>query len=297
MINFPERVLQYPSYSRQFRCNDSLITAFNCPAEARLMKNKYSPLWSEFNYLFYVVEGKKVWHTADGDYEISAGSCMFIRKGAFVLEQFFDIGFCLVLFFIPDEFICQTLSRKLPVPKQAPTLHKQVIKLETNDTLKAYFLSMSAYFNQNREPDASLIELKFRELILTIADNPRNKAVLSYFCSLIHEPRPVAMQRIMLDNFRFNLGLEEFAKLSNRSLSAFKRDFQEIFLTTPGKWLLEQRLQYAHSLLATIGKTITEVAAESGFETMSHFSRAFKSRFGVPPSSMRQTVESATRTA
>ena len=89
MINLYESVLQHPNYHRQFSCNDSLITVFSCPAEARLMKNKFSALWTQYNYLFYVVEGRKIWHTSEGSYDIGTGSCVFVRKGAFVLEQFF----------------------------------------------------------------------------------------------------------------------------------------------------------------------------------------------------------------
>ena len=40
MVNFQERVLQYPQYCRQFSCSESMITIFSCPPEARLMKNK-----------------------------------------------------------------------------------------------------------------------------------------------------------------------------------------------------------------------------------------------------------------
>jgi AraC-like DNA-binding protein len=288
MINFYESVLQHPNYYRQFNCNESLITAFNCPMEARLMKTKFAKLWTEYNYLFYVVDGRKIWHTAEGVYDIQKGSCIFIRKGAFVLEQLWDIGFCVVLFFIPDDFICHILHAKLGSPQRGGLNHKQVILLETSETLEAFFLSMSSYFNQPKEPDPSLLELKFKELILTIADNPHNKEMLSYFCSLIHEPRPVALQRLMADNFRYNLKLEQFARLSNRSLSAFKRDFQTTFHTTPGKWLLEKRLSYARSLLQNSVKTINEVAFESGFETPSHFSRAFKQMFEMNPSHIRQ---------
>src|ERR1700761_5301245 len=286
MRNLYESVLQYPNYHRQFKCNDSLITAFSCPAEARLMKNKFASLWTQYNYLFYVVEGRKIWHTTEGSYDIGAGSCVFVRKGAFVLEQFFDIGFCLVLFFIPDDFICQTLGKKFNPPVRGKN-HKQVITLNSSETLAAFFLSMASYFGEAREPAQSLLELKFKELILTIADNPVNAELLSYFCALINEPGTVALERVMMDNFRYNLKLEQFAQLSNRSLSAFKRDFQNIFKTTPGKWLLEKRLLYAKSLLSTINKkSISEVAFESGFETVAHFSRSFKQRFGITPSMM-----------
>jgi AraC-like DNA-binding protein len=210
------------------------------------------------------------------------------RKGVFVLEQFEDIGFCVVLFFIPDDFICQILNARLGMPNQLAGYHKQVISLETSATLATFFLSMSAYFSQIKEPDQSLLELKFKELVLTIADDPRNGELLSYFCSLMHEPRHMALQRVMADNFRYNLKLEQFAKLSNRSLSAFKRDFQTVFDTTPGKWLLEKRLQHARNLLLNSDKTISEAAYESGFETSSHFSRAFKQMFDTNPSSSRQ---------
>ena len=288
MINLYESVLTHPNYYRHFTCNDQLITIFSCPAEARLMKNRLSPLWTQHNYLFYVVEGKKVWHTSEGVYEIGEGSCVFVRKGAFVLEQFFDVGFCLVLFFIPDDFICETIGKKISVPGKVGN-HKQVIKLNSSETLAGFFLSMASYFSEAKEPAQALLELKFRELILTIADNPRNADLLAYFCSLAHEPRAVSLERLMMENYRYNLKLEELAQLSNRSLSAFKRDFQTIFHTTPGKWLLEKRLQNAKELLShNRNKPISEVAYESGFETLAHFSRSFKQRFGAPPSSINQ---------
>jgi len=285
MINLYDSVLQHQNYHRQFSCNDSLITVFTCPAEARLMKNKFSALWTQYNYLFYVVEGKKIWHTAEGSYEIGTGSCVFVRKGAFVLEQFFDIGFCLVLFFIPDEFICQTLGKNFSVPVKHAD-HRQVIHLKASETLAGFFLSMASYFGEAREPAQSLLELKFKELILTIANNPGNTELLSYFRLLVNEPSTVSLERIMMDNYRYNLKLQQFAQLSNHSLSAFKRDFQTVFRTTPGRWLLEKRLLHAKSLLINNNKKpISEIAFESGFETLAHFSRSFKQRFGVTPSS------------
>ncbi len=288
MVNFQERVLSYPQYCRQFSCGESLITIFNCPPEARLMKNKFSDLWSGENYIFYVLEGKKVWHTAHGSYEISEGSCVLVRKGACILEQFFDIGFCLVLFFIPDEFICETLkTRSVPISKTGEK-YAPVIRLEATETLRSFFVSMYAYFAGTTTPDKSLLELKFRELILNIADNRDNVEALSYFCSLLNEPQSVSLERVMNDNYCFNLKLQQYATLSNRSLSAFKRDFQKQFGTTPGKWLLEKRLGQAHLLLSHRNKTVSEAAFETGFENLSHFSRCFKERFGLSPMAAKQ---------
>lgn len=290
MVNLIESVLKHPEYSRQFNCGESLITAFNCPLEARLMKNRFTDLWSQNNYVFYVIDGRKVWHTAHGSYDLKKGSCVFVQKGASIIEQFFDIGFCLVLFFIPDQFICETLrSRSAPMGKMDKD-YSTVMHLNTTETLETFFLSMSSYFASTKEPDKGLLELKFRELILTLADDPHNAELLSYFCSLMHEPQSVSLQRIMNDNYCFNLTLEQYAELCNRSLSAFKRDFQKTMNTTPGKWLLEKRLSHAHNLLSNKEKNVNEVAFESGFENPSHFTRSFKERYQATPTALRKKL-------
>lgn len=288
MINFYESVLQHPNYYRQFTCSDSLITVFNCPLEARLMKARFADMWSQYNYLFYVVEGDKIWHTALKSYKIGKETCVFVRKGAWIFENFLEKGFCVVLFFIPDKFICDTLKTKSKPLTGSTQEIEPVMVLDNSDTLSAFFLSISSYFSDVHEPDNSLLELKFKELILTIADNPNNAELLSYFCSLMNEPQLASLQRVMEDNYCFNLKLEQYAELSNRSLSTFKRDFQKLYKTKPGKWLLEQRLHHALRLLRDPHKTISEVSFECGFESISHFSRSFKARFDVTPSAVKQ---------
>jgi hypothetical protein len=254
MVNFIDSVLKHQEYSRQFKCGESLITFFSCPLEARLMKNRFTDLWAQNNYVFYVVDGRKVWHTATASYDFKKGSCVFIQKGASIIEQFFDIGFCLVLFFIPDQFICDSLKSRSKPMSQMNKDYGTVMELNANPRLETFFMSMASYFSGIKEPDEGLLELKFRELILTLADDPHNAELLSYFCTLMHEPKSVALQRIMNNNYCFNLTLEQYAVLCNRSLSAFKRDFQDAMHTTPGKWLLEKRLGHALALLGNKDK-------------------------------------------
>ena len=285
MINFYDNILNNPQYHRQFRCGDSLVTRYNCPLE-----NKHQDLWSQHNYIAYVMEGRKVWHTAHGSYDLRKGSCVFVRKGACIVEQFFDSVFCIVLFFVPDEFICDVLKSKSAPLSRKDKKFESVMPVARNESLDAFFYTMMAYFGNIKDPDSSLVELKFRELILTIADNPNNAEMQSFFGSLLNQPQAVSLQRVMNDNFCFNLKLEEYAQLSNRSLSAFKRDFQKHFETTPGKWLLEKRLNHAMNLLSNSNKTVSEAAFESGFESPSHFSRVFRQHFGIAPTAVKQQI-------
>jgi AraC family transcriptional regulator, exoenzyme S synthesis regulatory protein ExsA len=288
MVNFYERVLQHPNYHRQFNCGNSLITIFNCPLEARLMKTQYADLWSHYNYLFYVVEGRKIWHTARKSYDIGKDTCVFVRKGAWIFENFLESGFCVVLFFIPDDFICHTLKTRVKPLGNGSGVFEPVMMMNPSDTLSTYFLSIASYYSGAHEPDPSLLELKFRELVHIIADDPQNAELQCYFSSLLHEPQQVTLQRVMEEHYCFNLKMEQYAQLSNRSLSTFKRDFLKIYNTAPGKWLLERRLKHAVQLLCNGHKTVGEVSFESGFESLSHFSRSFKERFNITPSEYRQ---------
>jgi AraC-like DNA-binding protein len=280
-----QKILDNPSSFKQLSCGESLITVFNCPLE-----KKFEDAWSHYNYIIYVIDGRKIWHTAHGSYDLRKDSCVFVRKGACIVEQFFDARFCLVLFFVPDEFICEVLKTKSTPIQKPGKKYEPIIPIENDEVIQAFFQSMMPYFETRRQRDQSLLELKFRELILTMADNPANSELLSYFCYLLQEPQTVSMRRIMEDNFCFNLKMEEFARMCSRSLSAFKRDFVRLYNTSPGRWLMEKRLNHALHLITNIGKTVSESAFESGFESSSHFSRAFRQRFGTSPGAVRQAA-------
>jgi AraC-like DNA-binding protein len=278
-------IKSHPGIYRQLSCKESLITLYDCPLE-----KKFEDIWSHHNYIIYVVQGKKTWHTRHGSYELTKGNCVFVKKGASIIEQYFDVSFCLVVFFLPDDFITDVLKNKTFTRVSPDKKLHSVIPLDVTPTVQSFFNSMISYFDLLQEPDPLLLELKFRELVLTIADNPRNSELISYFTSLVQEPQAVSLQRVMEENYCYNLKLEEFARLTSRSLSAFKRDFQKIYNTTPGKWLTQKRLDHAMHLLTHLNRTVSETAFESGFENLAHFSRCFKQKFGMPPTAVKQQL-------
>lgn len=283
MYNFHDNIKNDP-VCRQLRCGEALVTMFSCP-----LTNKLQDIWSDYNYVMYVLEGRKIWHTSNGSYDLRQGDSVFVRKGACIVEQFNESDSCFMIFFFPDEFICESLERR-PVGALKPNANiAPVMPVINSSAAEAFFHSMMPYFGDGYKPDPSLLELKFRELILLIAENPANEELLSWLCSLRHEPAAV-MQRVMEENFCFNLKLEDYARLCTRSLSAFKRDFIEIYQTTPGKWLLERRLMHARHLLTNKARSVADAAFESGFESPSHFSRAFKQKFGHTPANAVMSV-------
>jgi AraC-like DNA-binding protein len=289
MLNFYEAVRSDPSFNR-LEIGNLLFAQYTCPVGVAKLDQ-----WSHSDFLVHVLTGKKVWHTADGAWPAEAGDTLFVRKGAAIIEQFFGEKFCLLLFFIPDALIQSTVrecAACLGGESGSIPLIKSVTRVENDVALTAFFQSMCAYFSGREKPSELLLRLKLKELIVSILTGRSNQGLAAYFRSLAARDAP-PIAEIMEANFRFNLSLDEFAALCHRSLSSFKRDFQQVFGEPPGKWLLGKRLDYAAALLRGTKLNVTEVLFESGFEDVSHFSRVFKERFHTPPTVYRQAPDTA----
>lgn len=258
---------------------------YDCP-----LKLKRAAKWSEFHYIYFVLGGKKTLQTADGRIDLTAGSVVFIRKGACIVEQYFDEPFCVVVFIIPDSFIVSFLDEYMPdMQASSPQAARLIIPVHDDLRLSSFYQSIIPYFGSQEEIPESLLELKFKELILSIIHNPQNEELRNFFLTLRNRSRS-PIHEIMEANYAYNLRLEDYAKLSNRSVSSFKRDFQSLYKTTPGRWLMEKKLAHAKRLLARGDMSISDVAFESGFENKAHFSRLFKQRTGHTPMGYRKML-------
>jgi len=87
----------------------------------------------------------------------------------------------------------------------------------------------------------------------------------------------------MEENYRYNLTLPEYARMTGRSLSKFKRDFRATYGETPGKWLVRKKLEWSRYRLESEDIAIGQLALECGFEDTSHFIKIFREQFGSTP--------------
>jgi AraC-like DNA-binding protein len=165
-----------------------------------------------------------------------------------------------------------------------------LLEINVNEATRAFFYSIVPYFTQQVPPNESLLELKFKELVFNILSNPLNSNLLAYANSISDCHKPL-LNEIMEANYVYNLSLTEYARIAQRSLAAFKREFNATFHTSPGKWLIQKRLDYAQCLLNASQKNISEIAYDSGFENATHFSRVFKERFGLSPLQYRKQTK------
>lgn len=89
------------------------------------------------------------------------------------------------------------------------------------------------------------------------------------------------------------LTVQDFAHLTGRSLSTFTRDFKSLYGMPPKQWLTSYRLAFAKSQLSNPGyvSSVTELAAELGYQNTSHFISAFKVQYGVTPKQYRLAAQ------
>ncbi|MBC9934687.1 helix-turn-helix domain-containing protein [Chitinophaga qingshengii] len=157
----------------------------------------------------------------------------------------------------------------------------QKLFFEPDDFLRSYFLSLTPYINKTKEATPKLAILKIREAVeLLLQCNPAFKNLLFDFS----EPYKIDLEEFMHQNYMFNIPVASFARLTGRSVSTFKRDFDKLFGMTPKRWLLDRRLEEAHYLVKHKQQKPAEFYLDLGFENLSHFYFAFKQKFGVTTS-------------
>jgi AraC-like DNA-binding protein len=289
MENYVEILKSNPEYFKQFSCKDLLFLNYDCPVkETRL------PIWSEHNYFYYVLLGRKSIHTPTRSWALEQGSFVFVKKGACIKESFFEQPFCIIVFIIPDSFISTFVNNNrqhLPAFSGHHKFNDLVLSVNPTEMLKGFCQSILPYFTLKSPPSEPLIELKFNELLMHLLNDSQNADLISYMHAVATN-RSGKIEEVMEANYAYNLTLPEYAKLCTRSLSSFKRDFEIHFKTTPGQWLLGKRLQHAWKLLMDTDKPIADIMLESGFENQAHFTTSFKNRFGHPPMKYRKRMES-----
>lgn len=147
--------------------------------------------------------------------------------------------------------------------------------------LQTFLDSLKPYFDATAEIKTGLYKLKILELLYNLAEE--NPIFLQQLMNLNrNETRD--LMNVVETNYLQPYTLEELAYISGRSLSAFRREFEALFQTTPAKWIQEKRLQKAKELIFSTKLTIADVCYEVGYENVSHFSRLYKSHFGYNPS-------------
>ena len=134
--------------------------------------------------------------------------------------------------------------------------------------------------------DERMVETKLKEFVLLITKSQNAPSQLD-FLSALFKPLDIEFKSTIQHNIYSNLSLNELARLCHLSTSSFKRKFNEVFKTSPKKYISQKKIEKAAALLKSANLRISDIAYDVGFDSLATFNRKFSSTFGKSPTEYR----------
>jgi AraC family transcriptional regulator, exoenzyme S synthesis regulatory protein ExsA len=275
-------------------------------------RNQDPPLKNEVFFeehaVIFVLEGEKKFVSPTQTIHVRKGHIVFIRRGYYLMQETIDSNYRSLVFFFNEKLLKEFVGLHLeiiapPAPRggasssnlesdfvsKVPPLGAggaALLVFEITESLNKFTESIFPYFHYETPYLNHFLRLKLQELLLHILEIDASGQFQSILFSL-YKGEKIDLEYLMNSYYLKPLSLEELSRLSGRSLSAFKRDFQEQFNTSPALWIKNKRLEYANLQLGKTDKNVSEISMEIGYESVSHFIKAYKEKFGQTP---RKTV-------
>lgn len=186
-----------------------------------------------------------------------------------------------LLFYFDDAIIHSFLanSRVTEFGKKAVP---EYLKLGSVPMMNVFADSLLRIYQHQAVNDKQLLRLKLLEL-LHLINTLVPEQQLADFLFRLTLPKKRRIKELMEKNYDKPLKIEDYAYLSGRSISSFRRDFKTFYHTTPQQWLKDRRLEKALQLIAKQELSVSSLAYEVGYENTSYFIKEFKKKVGQSP--------------
>ena len=248
----------------------------------------YIPLhWHEELQFVAVVKGTIELHILGRKISLPEGSGFFINSGviheihAKTLNATFicwNIGITLFDKHIQTKYI-------LPIIHEGSTPYVILnpSKDRHNRIIQAILTSYDCYINKEKSFEL-IITIQYltciKELLHEIVLDPSNGYP-------IYDQRVKNILEYIHTHYRTQIKLETLAEIAYLSKSETNRLFKKHVGRTPFTYLLDYRLERSIDLLIGTRSTITEIAIECGFSSVSYFIDKFKKAFHLTPKKYR----------
>ena len=288
MFIIPQQLFEQPNVRTLLRSGNSAV----------LTKSLSEPLYEREGYVSthvvsMVLDGEqRIYTQNDRQVRVRAGELLLIPRGLYQISDLLpDSGepFCSLLFYFDDETVREFLdqSEQHPTERSAPF---ETLRLPPHPTLRQFADTTLSMYGTTRVRSKAMVRLKTLELLHLIDQLCGPQRLTESLFNLVL-PRRRSLQQFMEHNFNKPLKIKDFAYLTGRSVSSFRRDFKEQFTTTPNQWLKQRRLDHATELLRRNSDPVESIALSAGFENTSYFVQEFRKREGRSPGRFRAELK------
>ena len=190
---------------------------------------------------------------------------------------------------IIDDAWLKKMNLIFPFPKEISSFINDAKSIYLNSDISTksrlvvkQILELNKYDNEN----TTLLELKTIEMVYYFFENVFSKVSTSKKNLAIH-PDDLSKMNNFINSLNTIIdklpSLKEAASLIDMSESKFQRSFKKIFRKTYYSYILELRMNYALELLMS-KMSVSQVAVETGYSSVSNFTIAFKRHLKFLPS-------------
>lgn len=241
----------------------------------------------------YFVEGTAKINSSIEQKVIDSGEAVLLKCGSYFSDLMkYSTGgrYEILVFHLYPDLLRKIYKYEVPAFMK-PSENKSFIhKVVPEDTIRKFVESLYFYFDNPALVSDELLELKVRELILLLVQTKNAESVVSLFSDLF-TPREVSIKEVVNNHLFSDLSIEDLASLAKLSVSTFNRTFQTLFKATPANYIKRKRLERAKELLEMSTLTVSEIAFQTCFKDVAHFSRSFKAVHHCSPSAFRLSVK------
>lgn len=213
---------------------------------------------------------------------MKAGHCLMTEKLPDTMDHYRSI-----LFFFSNDSLLEFIQ-KYKLENANKYSRETVYSFKYDAFLKSFVKSITDIVKLNPSVQSKLLEIKFEELMVYLVDTNGVDFIYSLISNANNQHRHFI--EVVETNKLNKLTIKELSFLSNMSVSTFKREFEKYFQESPSKWFLEKRLEHSAFLLKNKSNRPSEIYEIIGYENLSNFIQAFKSKFGVTPKQYQQVL-------
>lgn len=251
--------------------------------------------WHNEVQFMYLLEGTIHARVFDEQMDIHAGECLFINKNVIHLTT--NKESCVYhSYLIPEKMLAffpgSLMERDNVCPITENRLFSHFVltrdQAEHGRVLDSLARLDDVYFNQNENPwfeycVAVAVTALWRDFISVIDIPEQNKTLWK----INSYDRIQKLLTFMHEHYREEISLNDISCAANISVSETQRTFRQFVGETPYQYLMKYRLYASTSLLKESDRSVSEIALESGFRSVSSFISYFKKQYGVTPAGFR----------
>ncbi|AKD55711.1 helix-turn-helix domain-containing protein [Spirosoma radiotolerans] len=247
-----------------------------------------------------MLSGRKVMHLREMEpFNYQPGESLLLPSDRLMQIDFPDATTdeptrCLALT-ISDEFIRETIAELNEQVPRVETANEWQLDVENyllqNDPeISSLTDKLIRLFRENNPFKPFFIKNTLRELIVRLSQTQVRTGLLQQTSQHINTNRLAYVVTYIRENLTRALSVEDLSDKACLSKSHFFRLFKSELGVSPAQFILSERIQLSKAILSNPTKTISDACYESGFNSLTHFSNAFRSIEHICPRQFKRQL-------